>query len=65
MTQTTLITLNAILDLAVVLAVVALVRLTHRIDRHDRRGETLHPMQPIPLHMALPADEAGELSRAA
>jgi hypothetical protein len=65
MTQTTLITLNAILDLAVVLAILALVRFTHVLDRQDRRGENLHPTQPIPLHLALPADEVGELSRAA
>ena len=65
MTQTTLITLNAVLDLAIVLAILALVRFAHRLDRHDRRGETLHPSQPIPLHLTLPADEVGELSRAA
>jgi len=65
MTQTTLITMNAVLDLALVVAIFAVVRLTHLLDRRDRRGETLHPSQPLPLHLALPADEAEELSRAA
>ena len=65
MTHTTMITVNAVLDLAVVLAVFAIVRLTHRLDRHDRHSETLHPSRPIPLHLALPADEVGELSSAA
>ena len=65
MTHTTMITVNAVLDLAVVLAIFAIVRLTHRVDRPDHRGETLHPSQPIPLHLALPADEVGELSSAA
>ena len=65
MTHTTMITVNAVLDLAVVLAIFVIVRLTHRLDRHDRRSETLHPSQPIPLHLALPADEVGELSSAA
>ena len=55
MTHTTLITVNAVLDLAVVLAVFAIVWATHR----------LQPLRPIPLHLALPADEAEELSRAA
>ena len=55
MTHTTLITVNAVLDLAVVLAIFAVVRFTHRLDRHDRRGETLHPSQPLPLHLALPS----------
>jgi hypothetical protein len=60
-----MITVNAVLDLAVVLAIFAIVRFTHRLDRHDRRGRTLHPSQPVPLHLALPADEVGELSNAA
>jgi hypothetical protein len=55
MTHTTLITVNAMLDLLAVLAVFAIVWFTHR----------LRPRQPIPLHLALPADEAEELSRAA
>ncbi len=65
MTQTTLITVNAVLDLALVLAIFAVIRFTHLLDRHDLRGETLHPSQPLPLRLALPADEAEELSRAA
>ncbi len=65
MTQTTLITMNAVLDLAVVLAVFAIVRFTHRLHLYDRHGETLHPSQPLPLRLALPADEADELSQAA
>lgn len=65
MTLTTIIILNAILDLAVVLAVFAVVRFTHRLHRYEHRPETLHPSQPIPLSLALPQDEAGELARAA
>ena len=65
MTHTTLITVNAVLDLAVVLAVFAVVRFTHRLQRHDRQGETLHPSQPLPRRLALPADEAEDLSQAA
>ena len=65
MTHTTLITVNAVLDLAVVLAVFAIVRFTHRLQRDDRQGETLHPSQPLPLRLALPADEAEDLSQAA
>ena len=41
MTHTTLITVNALLDLAVVLAVFAIVRLTHRLDTDDRRLQTI------------------------
>lgn len=65
MTQTTLITLNAILDLAVVLAILAVVRFTHGLDRRDRRGAALSPIHPVAHPVKLPADEAGELSRAA
>jgi hypothetical protein len=65
MTQTTLITVNALLDLAVVLAIFAIVRFTHVLHRHDHRGETVHPSQPIPLRLALSADEVEELSQAA
>ena len=48
MTQTTLITVNAVLDLAVVLAVFAIVRFTHRLDRDDRRVQTI----PVALERA-------------
>jgi len=65
MTPTTLIPLIAVLDLAVLLAIFAIVRFTHRLDRHDRRSATLQPSQPIPQHIALPADAVEELSRAA
>ena len=65
MTHTTLITVNAVLDLAVVLAVFAIVRFTHRLHRHDHHSETLHLAPPLPLRLALPADEAEELSKAA
>jgi HAMP domain-containing protein len=65
MTHTTLITVNAVLDLAVVLAVFAIVRFTHRLHRLDHHGETLHLSQPLPLRLALPADEVEELSNAA
>jgi hypothetical protein len=41
MTNTTLITVNALLDLAAVLAVFAIVRFTHRLDRDDRRAQTI------------------------
>jgi len=41
MTQTTLITVNALLDLAVVLVVFAIVRLAHRLDRDDARAQTI------------------------
>jgi hypothetical protein len=54
MTHTTLITVNAVLDLAVVLAVFTIVRLTHRLDRDDRRRET------IPLAFALPAEDLSQ-----
>src|ERR1700741_4178204 len=43
MSLTTIILLNTILDLAVVLAVFAIVRLTHRLHRYEHRPETLHP----------------------
>jgi hypothetical protein len=56
MTQTTLITVNAVLDLAVVLAIFAIVRLTHLLDRDERRAHT------IPLAFERPIEE---LSRAA
>ncbi len=65
MNLTTIIILNAILDLAVVLAVFAVFRFTHRLHRYDRRPETLHPSQPIPLSLALPQDQAEELAVAA
>jgi len=65
MTHTALITVNAVLDLAVVLAVFAIVRFTHVLHRHDQHGETVHPSQPIPLRLALSADEVEELSQAA
>jgi hypothetical protein len=54
MTQTTIITLNAVLDLAVVLAVFAVVRFTHRLDRHERRLPT------IPLAFELPAEDLSQ-----
>jgi hypothetical protein len=41
MTNTTIITLNAVLDLAVVLAVFTLVRLTHGLDREKQRIQTI------------------------
>jgi hypothetical protein len=55
MTHTTITTVNAVLDLLVVLAVFAIVWLTHR----------LQPSQPIQLRLASPADRAEDLSRAA
>jgi hypothetical protein len=65
MNLTTIIILNAILDLAVVFAVFAVVRLTHRLHRYDHLPETLHPSQPIPLSLAIPQHEAEELAEAA
>ncbi len=65
MTLTTLITVNAFLDLAVVLAVLAVIRFAHRLPAHQDLGETAHPSQPISLRLALASDEADELSRAA
>jgi hypothetical protein len=41
MTQTTIITLNAVLDLAVVFGIFAIVRLAHRLDRNERRIQTI------------------------
>ena len=56
MTHTTIITVNAVLDLAAVLAVFAIVRFTHRLDRQEPRTAT------IPLAFELPAED---LSKAA
>lgn len=56
MTHTTLITVNAVLDLAAVLAIFAIVRFTHRLDRDERRAQT------IPLAFERPI---ADLARAA
>jgi hypothetical protein len=65
MTFTTLIALNAALDLAVVLAVFAIVYFTHR-RRHDAvKPETILPSEIVPSRLRLPADEASELAEAA
>ena len=56
MTHTTLITVNAVLDLAVVLAIFAIVRITHRLDVDERRAQT------IPLAFERPIED---LSKAA
>lgn len=56
MTHTTLITVNAVLDLAVVLAIFAIVRFTHRLDGDERRAQT------IPLAFERPIED---LSKAA
>jgi hypothetical protein len=60
----TLIAVNALLDLAAILVLFAVVRLAHRLH-HEERPETLHPSQPIPLRLALPAKEREQLARAA
>lgn len=65
MTLTTLIALNAILDLAVALAVVAIVRFTHLLHHDDAQTEHLHLFRPLPLHVVLPPDEDDEVARAA
>jgi hypothetical protein len=62
MNLTTIIILNAILDLAVVLAVFAVVRFTHRLHLYDRHPETVRA---LPLTLALPHDEVEELAEAA
>jgi hypothetical protein len=54
MTQTTIIALNAVLDLAVVLAVFAIVLFTHRLDRQEPRTAT------IPLAFELPAEDLSQ-----
>jgi hypothetical protein len=65
MSLTTTIILNAILDLAVVLAVFAVVRFAHRLHRYERGAETVHLSEPLPLSLALPQPEAEELAEAA
>jgi hypothetical protein len=65
MNLTLLIVLNAALDLTALLAVLAIVRFTHRLHHHDTKPETIHPSQPLPLHIALPAEEIEELAEAA
>jgi hypothetical protein len=54
MTHTTLIAVNAVLDLAVVLAIFAIVLFTHRLDRHSGRAQT------IPLGLDPPAEDLSE-----
>jgi heme/copper-type cytochrome/quinol oxidase subunit 4 len=56
MTNSTIITMNAVLDLAVVLAVFAIVRFTHLLDRDEQRIQTI----PIAFERA-----TEDLSRAA
>ena len=41
MTHTTLITVNAVLDLALVLAIFAIVRFAHLLERDERRAQTI------------------------
>jgi hypothetical protein len=65
MTLPTLIPLIALLDLAVVLALFAVVRLTHRLHLYEQRPETLHPSQPIPLRLAVPREETNDLAEVA
>jgi hypothetical protein len=61
----TLIPLIALLDLAVVLMLFAVVRLTHRLHRYEQGPETLHPSQPIPSRLALDAEGTERLAKAA
>ncbi|MGH3048677.1 MAG: hypothetical protein ACRDLK_00855 [Gaiellaceae bacterium] len=63
MTTTTIILINALLDLAVVGALAAAVRTGLRL-RDAERPETLHPSQPIPLRIAT-EDAEHSLARAA
>jgi hypothetical protein len=60
MSLPTIIALNALLDLGVVLAILAVVRHTHRLHHHEARP-SLRPAHSI----ALVTDEAEELARAA
>ena len=41
MTHSTLIPVNAVLDLALVLAIFAIVRLTHLLERDEQRAQTI------------------------
>ena len=65
MSLTTIIILNAILDLGVVLAMFGVVRFAHRLHRYDHLPETVHPSQPLPLALALPQNADEELAEAA
>lgn len=64
MTPTTLITLNALLDLAVVVALFSIVRYMHRLHR-EPAIETARSTGPLPVHVVLTADEVRNLARAA
>jgi hypothetical protein len=65
MTFTTIIAINAVLDLAIVLALAAVVYLTHRHLHEAARPDTVHPSEPFLARVALPAHEAEELAEAA
>ncbi len=65
MTLTTLIAVNAVLDLAVVLAVLAIVRFMHRLDRGAARPESRRSPERFPTRHALSARDADELADAA
>jgi hypothetical protein len=63
MNTTTSLLLNGFLGIVLIVALGSVVRLAHRL--RPSRPETLHPSQPIPLHLALEANEARDLARAA
>jgi len=64
MNMTSLLLVNAALALALIGALAAVVRVALRM-RHAVGAETLHPSQPIPLHLVAAGDEERQLARAA
>jgi hypothetical protein len=64
MTTNIALLLNAVLAVGVVVGLAAVVRLAFRLH-HAERTETLHPSQPIPLHVVAAHDARRELARAA
>jgi hypothetical protein len=63
--NTSVIALNATLDLVALVAVFAVVRFTRRLHRYDHRAETVLPSQPIARRLALADHEVEELAEAA
>jgi hypothetical protein len=64
MTTTTALIVNAFLMAGIVGALAAVVRLAHRLP-DEERPETLHPSEPIGLHLVLAEREDSGLARAA
>ncbi len=65
MTLTTIIAINAVLDLAVVLALAAIVHLAHRWHHDATRPKTARSSGRLPAHAALSSNEAERLAEAA